>query len=156
MPMHMYVWSIKPTFMAVAQAASVEEARAELLKQDELGESGDGSCPERDEARRFILGRMPLIWHGPNAEFVLTDSAELREHEQWARNQIKAKDAEVASLRAQLETANVVAKAAREWREAKKRFHSAVFQGHEVDLLNDVTRAEAKICAALDAAGERG
>ena len=86
--MHMYVWSRKPTFIAVAQAPSIEEARRALLSEDELGESGDGSCPERDEARKVVLETHPNIWHGTNAEFALTDSAELREYRDWSRKQI--------------------------------------------------------------------
>jgi hypothetical protein len=77
-PMHMYVWTREPFFFAVAQAHDVASARKLLL--DECGGT-DGSCPERAEARKWIAERNPSIWYGPNAEFALTDSAELRENE---------------------------------------------------------------------------
>lgn len=96
--MRMYVWSVKPTFLAVSQAECVESARRALLNEQELGESGDGSCPERDEARKFILTTNPTIWHGVNVEFALTDSAELRELEQY----LKTKTDRIAQLEAEL------------------------------------------------------
>ena len=96
--MHMYVWSRKPAYLAVAQAESVEAARRALLSEDSLVKSGAGSCPERDEARKAILETQPNIWFGTNAEFALTDSAELREHEDWASKQIANKDAEILRL----------------------------------------------------------
>lgn len=74
LPMHMYCWSRPPSFIAVAQARNVNEARKLVLLQ--VGH-GDGSCPERDKAAEWIKGNNPTIWHGPNAEFELTDSAEL-------------------------------------------------------------------------------
>lgn len=80
--MHMYVWSRKPRFIAVAQAESVEKAREAMLNSDELAGSGDGSCPERDKARDYIRSTNPTIWHRENAEFALTDSAELIEIEE--------------------------------------------------------------------------
>ena len=84
----MYVWHVHPSFLAVAQANSVEEARAAVLRSD-LGESGDGSCPERDKAREFVLTNTPAIWYEVNAEFVLTDSAELREQEDYSQKLFK-------------------------------------------------------------------
>lgn len=77
--MKMYVWSDIVSFTAIAQAESIEKARALMLGK--VGESGDGSCPERDRARRIILNNTPSIWYGPNAEFRLSDSVELREQE---------------------------------------------------------------------------
>jgi len=77
--MKMYVWQIRPKFLAVAQATSIEEARG--MFNFELGTGGDGSCPIRDQAREFIKRANPGIWYGNNAEFVLTDSAELEEAE---------------------------------------------------------------------------
>jgi hypothetical protein len=77
---HMYCWAWEPSFLAVAQAENVEAARAMALR--EIGEEGgDGSCPERDKARNFVRDNTPAIWYGNNAEFVLTDNAELREAE---------------------------------------------------------------------------
>lgn len=78
--MRMYVWSRKPFFIAVAQARIVAEARILVLAQIESRED-DASCPERAAAIRFINANTPEIWFGPNAEFALTDSAELREEE---------------------------------------------------------------------------
>lgn len=88
MSLKMYVWHVHPSFLAVAQANSVEEARAAVLRSD-LGESGDGSCPERDKAREFVLTNTPAIWYEVNAEFVLTDSAELREQEDYSQKLFK-------------------------------------------------------------------
>jgi hypothetical protein len=92
--MHMFVWLGAPMFLAVAQARSVAEARELLL--DEIGAGSDGSCPERERAAKFVKEKGPSIWHGPNAEFALTDSAEVRELEvNWK----KAED-ELKRLRA--------------------------------------------------------
>lgn len=76
-PFKMYCWSNRYSFLAVAHARSVAQARELLLL--EIGDSGDGSCPERDKARRQVLEEAPEIWMGPNAEFTLSDSAELQE-----------------------------------------------------------------------------
>lgn len=79
--MRMYVWSVTPKWLAVAHANSVAEARKLLLRSENVGESGDGSCIVRDAARRFVLETEPTHWMGPNAEFTLSDSAELEEQE---------------------------------------------------------------------------
>lgn len=81
--MLMYTWGGGSAFLAVARAGSVNEARKLVLA--EMGESGDGSCPERDKARERVLNTNPSMWTGPNAEFALTDSAELREQEDYSR-----------------------------------------------------------------------
>lgn len=81
--MKMMVWSDHHSFFAVAQAETVEKARQAMLL--EMGESGDGSCPERDAARETILNTPPSYWVGTNAEFALTTSAELREQENYNR-----------------------------------------------------------------------
>ena len=75
---HMYVWTKQPFFHAVAQAVNVAEARTLLL--EEIG-GGDGSCPEREAAAKWVREQQPNIFHRSNAEFSLTDSAELREQE---------------------------------------------------------------------------
>jgi len=77
-PMHMYVWTDLVSFLAVAQASSVADARRAMLV--EMGESGDGSCFERDRARNTVLNQTPSIWHGTNAAFALSESAESREN----------------------------------------------------------------------------
>src|SRR5512141_2317834 len=81
--MKMYVWTDRFSYLAVAHAESVAEARKAMLI--EMGESGDGSCPERDKARKCVMAEMPAIYIGTNAEFALTDSAELRELEVLVR-----------------------------------------------------------------------
>ncbi len=58
----MYVWEGRPRFVAVAHAPSVARARELVMKHTELGESGDGSCPERDKAREIIKTQTPAIW----------------------------------------------------------------------------------------------
>jgi len=101
--MKMYVWSMKPRWMAVAYAHSVAEARALLLgSYDNIGDSGDGSCPVRDRAREYVTTVMPSQWIGPNAEFALTDSAELEESDNYARGlqkRINELEAENAALK---------------------------------------------------------
>lgn len=74
--MKFFTWRNEPSWIAVAHAESVTKAR-ELL----LGEVGgiDGSCVVRARARKVISEDAPEIWTGPNAEFALTDSAELEE-----------------------------------------------------------------------------
>jgi hypothetical protein len=69
---HMYVWT-RPFFYAVAQAKTVDEARTLML--EEVG-GGDGSCPEREKAAKWIREQQPAIYHRENATFALTDSAE--------------------------------------------------------------------------------
>jgi len=95
---HMYVWTKQPFFHAVAQAVSVDEARNLLL--EEIG-GGDGSCPEREAAARWVREQQPSIYHRSNAEFSLTDSAELREQEAYVetlQKQIAAEDREIERL----------------------------------------------------------
>lgn len=86
MTMHFYCWSLPPRFIAVAQASSVAEARKLVLEQ--VGH-GDGSCPERDFAAKWINEQTPGIWHGPAAEFALTDSSELIEMLAWMERKDK-------------------------------------------------------------------
>jgi hypothetical protein len=80
----MFVWTDHFSFLAVAHAESIAQARECMLV--EMGASGDGSCPERDKARRYVLSEAPSIWNGANAEFALTDSAELRELSAFLEN----------------------------------------------------------------------
>jgi hypothetical protein len=77
--MHMYVWSKAVCFLAAVQAENVNAARKLLL--EEIDGSGDGSCPERMAAEKEIREFQPKIFHRANAEFALTESAELREVE---------------------------------------------------------------------------
>ena len=89
---HMYVWTKQPFFHAVAQAENVAEARELLL--EEIG-GGDGSCPEREAAAKWVKEQQPTIFHCSNAEFSLTDSTELREQEAYVEQLQK----EIKSLR---------------------------------------------------------
>lgn len=77
--MKCHVWTDAVTYLAVAHASTVEDARNLLLENTDLGKAGDGSCPLRDYARKEILRKTPAIYTGPFADFVLSDSAELRE-----------------------------------------------------------------------------
>ena len=74
--MKMFVWR-SGSFLAVAHAESIRQARQ--LVFDQLDNTRSGQCQERELASRIIHGTQPVIWHGKNAEFVLTDSGELRE-----------------------------------------------------------------------------
>jgi hypothetical protein len=74
--MHQFIWR-GWGFLAVAQADSIAQAR-ELLKE-EYGGGGDLSTPIRCAAEKHIAEFHPEIFHGGNAEFVLTESAETEE-----------------------------------------------------------------------------
>ena len=97
---HMYIWTRQPFFHAVAQAESVDEARELLL--EEIG-GGDGSCPEREKAAKWVREQQPTIFHRSNAEFSLTDSAELREQEAYVEKLQK----EIKELKSALDSAGV-------------------------------------------------
>jgi hypothetical protein len=88
----MFVWTALPEWVAVAQAPTLEEAREAVLK--EIGTSHDGPCPARERADTHVRTKNPSIWYGTNAEFALTDSAELEEQELHSRTMEKR--AEVA------------------------------------------------------------
>ncbi len=77
--MKMYVWSDRYSYLAVAHARSVKRARELLAGPGLLETGGDTSCPERNKARDAVSAMLPDIWIGENAEFVLTDSAEVSE-----------------------------------------------------------------------------
>jgi hypothetical protein len=89
---HLFVWKDLTGYLAVAHADSVAEARAMLISDEPecIGESGDGSCPERDEAREHVRSSNPFIYHGSHAEFALRDSAECREQEHYSSRLHKA------------------------------------------------------------------
>jgi hypothetical protein len=73
--MKMHVWTDHYSFLAVAHSDSVATSREMLLA--EIGTT-DGSTPEINAAREWVLGQTPNIWAGPNSEFVITDSAEVQ------------------------------------------------------------------------------
>ncbi len=62
-----FVWTDHVSYLAVAHARSVEEAR-QALEDNDLG-GLDGSCPERQKARTVIYNENPAVYHGKNAEF---------------------------------------------------------------------------------------
>lgn len=100
---HMYVWTKEPFFYAVAQAKTVNEAR--MLMLEEIG-AGDGSCPEREKAFTWIHDNNPTIYHRENATFGLTDSAELREVEDYCekmQKRAKSTETECDSLKQELD-----------------------------------------------------
>jgi hypothetical protein len=72
----MYVWSIDEEVFAVAQAASVKEARALVIGQMK---SVAWERETLDRALRFISTSQPNMWRGPNAEAVLKASGEVKD-----------------------------------------------------------------------------
>jgi hypothetical protein len=74
--MSQYIWR-GWGFLAVAQAASIAEARA--LLDEECDGDGGTSTPIRMQAWKRIRESTPTIFHGPNSEFVLSESAETEE-----------------------------------------------------------------------------
>ena len=88
--MKLYIWTDRFSYLAIAHTDNVAAARKLMLETSDLGESGDGSCPERDRARKTILEETPAIYYGEIAEFSLSDSASLRECE--AHNERLLKD----------------------------------------------------------------
>lgn len=112
--MKMFIWSDRFSYLAVAHADSVTKARDLLLS--EMGESGDGSCPERDNARKIILNQTPEIFVGPAAEFALTDSAELREMESYASRMAHENEALRAQVARLTEALNWISAENPKWR----------------------------------------
>ena len=103
--MKLYIWTDRFSYLAVAHTNNVEAARKLMLETSDLGESGDGSCPERDRARKTILEETPAIYFGEVAEFSLSDSAQLREqeeHSETLQQQMAAKDRRIAELEAEI------------------------------------------------------
>lgn len=98
--MKMYTWGHVTRWLAVARARNSTRARELILGFDRIGESGDGSCPVRDEARKFVTNNQPTMWIGENAEFCLSDSSELEEQE----NHSRTLETEVQRLTAELAT----------------------------------------------------
>ncbi len=102
--MKLHIWTDMLSYLAVAHADSVSDARRLLLEESDLGESGDGSCPERDKARCAILDEQPALYVSRVAEFTLSDSAQLREMEGYAETlcqQVAAKGRRIAELEAE-------------------------------------------------------
>lgn len=140
---HMHVWHDPLRFLAVANARSIEEARKLVLATD-LGDSGDGSCPEHDLARKAILEMHPTIWHRGNAEFALKDSAELREQEEYSR----VKSAEAERLRGLLRGAlEKIEPFERKWLSTHSRAMTASTLGEQ--RFAELAEVAAKIREAL-------
>lgn len=74
--MKMYCWSTSD-FLCVVHAETVEEARALALR--EMGGKPDGSSQQMTNAWIEVNRQNPVIWAGRDAEFTLTDSAQLEE-----------------------------------------------------------------------------
>jgi len=68
--MNMYIWNDHYSFLAVAHAESVVEARAMLL--EDFGTT-DGSCTVRTHAREVIQANNPTIFRGKNCEFAFDE-----------------------------------------------------------------------------------
>lgn len=81
--MKMFVWSDHCSYLCVAQAKSVAEARKILLEQ--IGTS-DGSCPNRTRAVRRIVETTPAIWVGANCDIAIEESPEFGGDPSMGRN----------------------------------------------------------------------
>ena len=75
----LYVWRKQPLYVVMAHATSIARAR-ELALEESKG-CGDDSTPVRRQAYEAVRTTAPEIHYRENAEFVLTDSAELQEAE---------------------------------------------------------------------------
>ena len=73
----MYVWREQPLYTVMAHATSMASARE--LALEECRGTGDDSTPIRRRAYIRVETMNPEIFYRENAEFVLTDSAELQE-----------------------------------------------------------------------------
>lgn len=78
----MYVWRKQPSWVVMVHATCVEEARKLALV--ECNGDGDESTPVRSAALEQVRTMNPEVHYRTNAEFVLTDSAELQEMEAYA------------------------------------------------------------------------
>ena len=79
----MYVWRKQPLYTVMVHAKSVSSARK--LALEECSGSGDESTPVRRQAYIHVETCNPEIFYRDNAEFVLTDSAELQEMEAYCQ-----------------------------------------------------------------------
>jgi hypothetical protein len=82
-PYKLFVWRCQPLYVVMAHARTVAEARK--LALEECRGTGDESTPVRRRAYIAVETTTPEIHYRENAEFVLTDSAELEEMEAYAR-----------------------------------------------------------------------
>ena len=108
--LHMYTWRGREWF-AIAAAGDVTEAR-KLLFEEEGG--GDATTPVRQEAVKAIQETMPTMYFGPNAEFVVTDSGELRQadlYNEALRKRITEMESQLTTLREGCEMAAEIARA---------------------------------------------
>lgn len=154
--LHFYCWSLQPKFIAVAQAKSVAEARHLVLTQ--IGETLDGSCPERAKAYEYVVKNTPAIWHFAQAEFALTDSAELEEQEAYSEQlnkRIQELESALASSNLQLEIIRRCVRCGAEYRADGRcsRFQAGcqggVGEAHANDTLRDRLAAKEEELKAL-------
>lgn len=103
--MKCFIWTDEASYTAFAHCENVTEARRML--RDEIG-GYDGSCPERKKAREAVEEMTPAIYVGRIAGFRLSDSAEVRELEQYQdkltaeRDQLRAELAAAKNLLARI------------------------------------------------------
>jgi hypothetical protein len=79
----MYVWRRQPSYTVMAHATSVAAARALALEECSGSGCKGADAGGRKEAYIHVETRNPEIFYRENAEFVLTDSAELQEMEAY-------------------------------------------------------------------------
>lgn len=101
--MKCFIWTDEASYTAFAHCENVTEARRML--RDEIG-GYDGSCPERKKAREAVEEMTPAIYVGRIAGFRLSDSAEVRELEQYQDKLTAERDALRAELAAAKEEAS--------------------------------------------------
>lgn len=101
--MKCFIWTDEVSYTAFAHCENVTEARS--LLRDEIG-GYDGSCPEREKARKTMEEFTPSVYLGRIAGFRLSDSAEVRELEKYQEKLTAERDqlrAEVDRLRGESE-----------------------------------------------------
>lgn len=70
--MKQFVWTDHHSFLVVAHAETVDRGRVIALR--EIGTT-DGSCPNRQKVREWIIERAPTIWRGENAGCAIEEGA---------------------------------------------------------------------------------
>lgn len=168
--MKFFIWTDEASYTAFAHCESVTEARQML--REEIG-GYDGSCPERERARKTMEEFTPSVYIGRIAGFRLSDSAEVRELEKYQEKLTSERDqlrAEVERLRGELDFEKAendcgcggirsALRAATDRAETAERERDdlgAYSQGLSADLLAQCERAEAaeKLLAGLRGALE--
>lgn len=83
-PYKMFIWRDGINWIVIAHAKSIAEARQ--LAIDESG-AADDSSPIRKQALEAVQSAQPCIYYGANCEFLLTDSGQLQEADQYVMTQ---------------------------------------------------------------------